>query len=378
MPKKNTLKTSAKQLTVKHSKKQSQALTPSNNQYNIQGYIDKVQQNCIEGWVLNKNDINKNCIVIAIQNNQIISETDADIFREDLIATGISNGHHGFRLLIPTEILISEEVEILEKESKQPINGSPIKLFESLNTNNLTTPLPDIDLDPLDQQMISNVEPFLECQLDEMRSKLINDALVEQARTQVINQLVSPTDPNYFSNLVHLLAQLKAENHYLKAAYIESSRYKEPNFEIKTPDLPKKIRLKSLKINLCGEITGSNWFNAEADGRWAGPESESSILCPALGFGQYKVAITIENQITPNIIDDMVCTLNKQEIKLLGNSRQLPSIFTATVKIDENYLFPFWSLKFHFKKLESPSSQGSEDQRMLAIMVRSIEFNKVD
>ena len=225
---------------------------------------------------------------------------------------------------------------------------------------------------------LPEVEPFLDLDIAKIRAKLIDQVIVEQ-QLMVVNEILgAPESPDFHNRLVAVLAEIKAEMHYLRAAFLEEARYREPSFDLTMPILPEKLRLDGIEIDMRTEITGGNWWRPEPDGRWAGPENESSLLIPALGAGRYRVEIDVVDEIERGIIDDISFTFNREPVALNREGHGLPASLTAEVDVAEAYRFPFWSLKFSFSRLASPAQFGSPDQRMLAIRVKSVRLIKVE
>ncbi|QAU35545.1 hypothetical protein [Janthinobacterium sp. 17J80-10] len=224
--------------------------------------------------------------------------------------------------------------------------------------------------------LIAAVEPFLDMDLTAFRAQLVDETTIARQQMLLKEQLGPADSAEFIERLIRAMAEIKADIHYLKAAYVGSTRYQEPEFQIRMPELPGKVVPEVLEIDMRGDITGRNWYHAEPDGRWAGPECDSSLLLPALGAGTYDLSIDIVDEITAGIIDGMQATLNKQPVALTRDGPDLPASLQARVTIPASYRFPFWTLKLEFAKLVSPASMGSDDSRVLAIRVRRIRFAK--
>lgn len=225
-------------------------------------------------------------------------------------------------------------------------------------------------------ELLSTVEPFLDFDLAAMRHKLIDDMIVKKYRIELSSRLSNLQTNDQTNMLLDILAEVKAEIHYLKAAYVERTRYQEPKFEIKTPSIPKKLQPDVLDIDMRCELTGTGWWQIEEDGRWAGPENQASIQMPALGAGKYLLEISILAEIDSGIVDSMQTTLNRSPISLVRNGDGFPANYTAEVTIPESYKFPFWTLKFDFQRLLSPREMGFDDDRRLAIKVQRVRFTR--
>lgn len=97
-------------------------ITPPKN-YRL--YIDEIGKSQISGWALNKNNIENPPQIEIRSNNQYITSTKADQFRQDLKDAGIGNGHHAFSLKIDinsipnTEKLINIYIDSQKVTKKQ-------------------------------------------------------------------------------------------------------------------------------------------------------------------------------------------------------------------------------------------------------------------
>ncbi len=134
------------------------------------------------------------------------------------------------------------------------------------------------------------------------------------------------------------------------------------------------------------QIDGYNWWHAEYDGRWAGPNLESNIRLPELKTGLYQLRIEIVDSISPDILKNTQFFLENKQLKLvnanwlkqfIGLKKRYPMILTAKINLSDSTTQPV--LKLKFPKVISPASKGkgSDDLRSLAIRVKAIELKLV-
>lgn len=226
-------------------------------------------------------------------------------------------------------------------------------------------------------EIVSKVEPFLDFDVAALRHKLIDDLVIDKQLQQIREQVGDVSEEGSLSGILRILAELKAEVHYLKAAYIEQTRYKDPRFEIEVPQ-PKPVLVPDvIDIDLRGEITGSNWWQAEPDGRWAGPENQSSLQFPAMGPGTYAIEITVLSDIDSGVMEQTHISLNRQPVTFNREGTEFPCRLMTQVSVPEDYRFPFWTLKFDFNRLTCPREKGFPDDRKLAIKVQNIRISRV-
>ena len=241
-----------------------------------------------------------------------------------------------------------------------------------------TTHTPKSGRTPERLDLLSEVEPFLDFDLAAMRHKLIDDLIINQHRTKILSRLSNQPREGRLNVLLDVLAETQAEIHYLKAAYINRTRYQEPSFEINLPKMPPKLFPNVFDIDMRCDLTGTGWWQIEEDGRWAGPDNQASIQIPSLGAGSYLLEIIVLAEIDTGIVDSMTTTLNGRDVSLVRCGLKFPANWNAQVVISEDYKLPFWTLKFYFQRLVSPKEKGCDDNRHLSIKVERICFTRIE
>jgi hypothetical protein len=226
-------------------------------------------------------------------------------------------------------------------------------------------------------EILSSIEPFLDHDLASLRQKLVDDLIVGRYRDEFSQKVSNLKTKEQLDFLLGVLSEMKAEMYYLKAAYVDKVRYRDPNFNIEIPESPEVVRPDVLDIDMRGDITGSNWWHTEPTGRWAGPENQSSIQVPALGHGKYQLEISVISEIDGGIIDGMRTSFNGSALQLQRNGQGLPCELVAEVDVPVTYRLPFWSIKFEFSKLKTPRENGLPDDRRLAIMLDHIRLTRL-
>lgn len=133
-----------------------------------------------------------------------------------------------------------------------------------------------------------------------------------------------------------------------------------------------------ITIDMCSDILGENWYYAEADGRWAGPKKESTLIIPGLKEGKYKFEADIVGEIVPRIIKSMTISINEKLITLKRINDFLPTMLEASFTVEKKQSY-YSIIKFSFKETVSPSSviKGSDDKRELAIRIKEIRIKRL-
>lgn len=219
--------------------------------------------------------------------------------------------------------------------------------------------------------ILEHAEPFVDFDIQAAKKKYFAEGLAVKFRADVQGYLGADTD----EKIVSLLAEMMSEIHVLKAAYIDQCRYKEPSFAV-TPPPGREDSLKTeARISFLGDITGFNWYYAEANGRWAGPENESSLFVPRLVPGSYALEIHVGGEIEAGIVDSMSVLVDKEPVSLSRDQSTFPCVLRGKVRLAESRL-PFHALKFQFSTLRSPSDWGEADIRRLAVLVSAVGLSR--
>lgn len=394
---------------------------------NAEFFVETLQPNKIIGWGWVPESPETKLDVSVLVNGEFVGRLRCSLFREELQDSGKGDGSYGMEFDFETPIDINRDEVVIESQQFGEVyrhTPKPTKKSARSKANKANKVAAAQDIAPVTlviqkegegdeheiaaeesappgeqnevavvdegedsvaetsedesrKVLVSAVEPFLDMNFAAMRSNLIDEAVVAQKRIQLLAELGDLSGHDLTNKLIDVLANLKAEVQYLKAAYLEESRYKEPEFKIKTPGIPKRIKPDVLEVDFRGEITGGNWYHAEPDGRWAGPENYSSVLVPSLNHGAFDVFIHVVGEIEPGIIQGTQLNINGEDVEFENKDISLPGTLKARFTVDEGYRFPFWALKLRFPRLVSPTKFGVPDKRMLAIRVQSIRFAKV-
>lgn len=358
--------------------------------------IDQIEEQRIIGWYQKKESggtavFSGGAGLLIKINDETVAQVEANLTRDDVQKAGKGSPQCGFDVSLPMALNPRDKLELCDVEAERALLTAYYFPDEADNQDGSEPDEQDSSAIVLEEEgggvdesehdsrkaIVSAVEPFLDLNFHTMRQGLIDEAMVAQKRAQLLGDLGGASGQDLTNKLIDILANLKAEVQYLKAAYLETSQYKDPEFKIKTPTVPKRIKPDVLEVDMRGEITGGNWYHAEPDGRWAGPENYSSILVPSLNPGHYDLQIYVVGEIEPGIIQGTQLSINGKDIEIEDADIAIPGVLKARFTVDEGYRFPFWSLKMRFPKLVSPTKFGVPDKRVLAIRVQSIRFAKV-
>lgn len=171
-----------------------------------------------------------------------------------------------------------------------------------------------------------------------------------------------------------LLLQLHQLQEEVERYYVENRQLQSRIDLGPPPRLPSPGLLPAeVLYDLRGEIDGENWYYAEHDGRWAGPEARSTLRVPALAPGSYRLELCVVDAMEPEIVSGMTMTLNGRPIALrIDSGNRYAKLVKAQIAIGEGDQDPVWEFAFCFPKLVSPAEHGSDDERHLAIRLASL------
>jgi hypothetical protein len=242
------------------------------------------------------------------------------------------------------------------------------------------------------QQEIDNLRVNT-LKFDEREKQLVSDITTKQ---QEIDNLRVNTLK--FDEIIRIKQELEQENELLLLQLYQAQEEFEHYFleYQKISSIPPKPDYNLTGISLDPRkdtFTGDNWYYAEHDGRWAGPNTSSTINIPPLALGKdYEIVLDVIGSLTKEIVDGMKASINGKPINIqhpkplsawkrrfkkekYSYPRKLRMHFSA---LDADNSQP-WVLKLDFPKVLSPSECGgdSQDKRKLAIRLHNITLKQL-
>ena len=131
-------------------------------------------------------------------------------------------------------------------------------------------------------------------------------------------------------------------------------------------------------IDLREPIRGSNWYEPELDGSWAGPGQTSTIHMPALRKGKYDMLIDVVDAMDATIIEGMKASLAGHPLELKKEVHDRSAVLRARIDTNQLPSEHEWTLQIEFPAVISPASHGSDDTRQLAVRIKTIKFKAVN
>ena len=154
-------------------------------------------------------------------------------------------------------------------------------------------------------------------------------------------------------------------------------------------DAPREIA-----VDLREYVEGENWYYAEHDGRWAGPEEVSTLIVKTPAPGTYDIVLNIVDAMSPEIVKGMRVYFDDQSVKLSSNGRNKGKLRSlAKLRRNDSLTFPVEMtgkvvvdnkngglqsiVKIELPETISPASRGESDRRKLGIRVRGVHLKRV-
>jgi hypothetical protein len=138
---------------------------------------------------------------------------------------------------------------------------------------------------------------------------------------------------------------------------------------------------EELRIDMRQEVAGNNWYPAEADGRWAGPTAVSTIQMPPLQPGDYTLEMDIVDAMDAEIVSGMHIEALGQslpvQVELPLTGHLYPLSCKAQICIAPETAAEPWPINLRFPRMVSPAESGSDDQRHLALRLRTLRVTKL-
>ena len=226
-----------------------------------------------------------------------------------------------------------------------PNSGTLIKYCQTINPQNGGFSLKDI-YTATEKKVVFSISKFrqtpasiehnVDLNIDNLRREMMDSAIINKYEI-LLNQLLYEVREGVkemdVDALVHCLAEIKTDIHYLKTKLIDPpAEAVDPQAKQKI-DLDKIVRLSRpvpIACELKERIVGSGWHAPEEHGRWMGPGTISSIVLPYPTPGKYQLEIVVRGSAKPDLLDTLKIYAGDRAIEELQINRS--NSFPATVR----------------------------------------------
>lgn len=153
-----------------------------------------------------------------------------------------------------------------------------------------------------------------------------------------------------------------------------------------------------IRLDLRQVISGLNWHEAEHDGRWGGPGTQSTLTLPELPKGRYRLSILIVGAMSQQIFNEASLVfdgkklqvrrelrindkgvfgrLRKARAHINANIIPYPAKLISDITINESSLRNA-QLAIKFPTAISPTERGEADSRALTARISYIEISRI-
>ena len=171
--------------------------------------------------------------------------------------------------------------------------------------------------------------------------------------------------------------QEELEHYYLSNRRLDDEAHQHAQTVMRWRRLWARNQPSDVVIDLREPIDGSNWHEAEQDGRWTGPGTTSTLQIPAMLPGTYSIQLDLLDAISPEVTQGIKLALNGRELPIDGDALAAPGLVicagAASASDGDD-----WILTMSVPFTRTPRELGIEDDRPLGVRVSSIAFTLLD
>ena len=177
--------------------------------------------------------------------------------------------------------------------------------------------------------------------------------------------------------LVHCLAEIKTDIHYLKTKVIN------PDIDSVDPQAKQNFELEKIiglnkpiliKCELKERIVGSGWYDAEEHGRWSGPGTVSSIVLPYPVAGNYKFEMIVRGEARSELLQTLKISINDSALEtsiIQRHNSFFPAVVRGDFTIDPGENQSFLAIDLFVDETVTPLET---DSRLIGLLVERISL----
>jgi hypothetical protein len=132
-----------------------------------------------------------------------------------------------------------------------------------------------------------------------------------------------------------------------------------------------------IQLDMLAEVGGSNWYDAEKDGRWAGPTEYSMLEMPPMPSGDYVLEMDVVDAMRMDIVNTLIVEAFDQllPVRLESTTQNpYPIVCKASLRIPSAHANLPWQLGLHFSQTVCPADSGGDDRRNLSVRFRALRL----
>lgn len=135
---------------------------------------------------------------------------------------------------------------------------------------------------------------------------------------------------------------------------------------------------QELQIDMRRNISGSNWYPPEPDGRWAGPATFSTLHMPPMQPGNYTLELDIVDAMNLDLVRNMTVEAwgktKPVEVLFPLYQGEYPLVCQVPLSIPNSQIEQPWEIGLRFTHVVCPADSGSDDRRNMTMRLRSIKL----
>ena len=226
------------------------------------------------------------------------------------------------------------------------------------------------------EQALSQARKQLQEQEHRLKKVETETDTSSNARTEIISLQAKVSEVTQENELI--LIQLHQVQEELESYFLKYQKQVQGGQTDSVQGLIQAVACNSYQAaeivyDLRREIDGDNWYYAEDDGRWAGPEEVSSIRVPALHGNEIEVELDVADAMDESILRGMEISVNGVFLRCRQDWDAYPAQVIAHIPREAIEGQELWEFRFMFSRLLSPAQlYRSDDHRQLAIRVRRL------
>ena len=190
-----------------------------------------------------------------------------------------------------------------------------------------------------------------------------------------------------------ILLQLEQAKEELEHYYVQCQKLKQQAKErARLEQEPTEVAADpadAMHLDMRKPIEGENWYDAELDGRWAGPGSESILKLPRLIAGEYELEIAVVDSMSAEILEGLQIWVDDRVFKYEAMGQPAPRGMLAPLRnlkaavrkppqrfpvrllglVDVDERAEGHKLTLRFPATLSPDAHGSKDTRELTARI---------
>ena len=223
-----------------------------------------------------------------------------------------------------------------------------------------------------------SIEHCVDLNVSELRRQMMDAAIVEQYET-LLEQMICHVDGGIkemdADALVHCLAEIKTDIHYLKTKLLNPPASVVDPQAKQNIDIEKTISFSKpipIKCELKNRIVGSGWHAPEEHGRWMGPGTLSSVVLAYPTPGKYRLEIIVRAEAKPGLLKTLKINFGDRPLDIdLARTTNFPAVIQQEIVIPHNRHQSFLAVDLTIAETVNPQAG---DVRSIGLLIEKINL----